>query len=1268
MTQGSGRAVHRSVTGDNGAVTTTWEGKGTMARETQQRRRGTGARSVARILLAGMIGLATLSVALVASGGTAGAAALILAPGTAGYSPGGGANTFGLGALISGGTPDAATLSITGQPASGTATASATGYITYTPGAATSGNQVVTYQICTAPATNCGTGTVTFYDAQNEIFGEAVTVSVSGINITEDVEQTLSLGVIVPTNPVAGSTISASLAPAPSVIPSSDSGATLNDVSGIDAIFPIPTGLTYVAGSVGLSGGDSTVGPQTTVHYCTAASSVCTAQTTGNYHTTYPYLEEETNSTYKIPPSTITLPTATAQFTVTGTAGSTIKATVSEFDITTYVTDSGFNVTVPFDGYPAADCGSSGCSSTPVYQAQTLFTTTIAAPPPPPTITGISPATGSTLGGTSVTIAGSNLANATAVDFGSTAATVTADTATSITATAPAGTGTVNVSVTTANGTGTSPTQYVYVAPPPPPTITGISPATGPNAGGTSVTITGTNLANATAVDFGTTATAALADSATSITVNSPAGSGTVDVTVTTGGGTATAPTQFAYLAPPASPVISSISPSSGAEIGGTAVTITGTGLNGATAVDFGSSPGSVTADSATSITVTSPAGSGSVTVAVTTPGGTGTSPSQFTYLAPPPPPTLTGITPSSGPTTGGTAVTLTGTNLANATGVTFGTSPGTVTADTATSITVTSPAGVGSVNVTVSTLGGATAAPSQFTYITPAGFPVVTHVSPAGGPFSGGTVVTITGTNLSYASQVSFGAQPAFFYNVSATSITAVAPAGSGAVDISVTTPSGTSSPNPAADTFTYAAPAPTVNNVSPSSGPATGGTAVTLTGTGLAGASTVDFGTTAGTITADSNTSITVLSPPGTGTVQVTVTVASATSAGAGFTYNATPAPAVTAVAPATGPWSGGTTVTITGTNLWSATGVSFGTQPAFFYGVTATTITAVAPAGSGAVDVTVTTPAGTSPANPSADTFTYAAASPTLAGASPSSGPTTGGTAVTLTGTGLAGASAVDFGTNAGTVTADTATSITVLSPPGTGSVQVTVTVGGVTSAGTGFSYTAASAPVITSVSPATGTTSGGTTVTITGTGLWSTSAVSFGSQPAFFTAVTATSVTATAPAGAVGAVDITVTTPAGTSAANPSADTFTYTSAPVGAVAHAAVASAPSGSSGGTGGNGGPAPALSSFVATPVIAAISLPATTGTGQQTVTITGSGLSWATQVDFGGRPVYFTNVTDSSITAFVPGGTGTVVVTVLNATGHGSVPSGAADFSYPS
>ena len=72
-----------------------------------------------------------------------------------------------------------------------------------------------------------------------------------------------------------------------------------------------------------------------------------------------------------------------------------------------------------------------------------------------------------------------------------------------------------------------------------PPTVTGLNPNSGPAAGGTLVTITGTSFTGATVVDFGTTAATDLTVvNDTSITADSPAGTGTVDVTVTTPAGT----------------------------------------------------------------------------------------------------------------------------------------------------------------------------------------------------------------------------------------------------------------------------------------------------------------------------------------------------------------------------------------------------------------------------------------------------------------------------------------------------------------------------------------------------------------------------------------------------------------------------------------------------------------------------------------------------------------------------------------------------------
>jgi hypothetical protein len=153
-----------------------------------------------------------------------------------------------------------------------------------------------------------------------------------------------------------------------------------------------------------------------------------------------------------------------------------------------------------------------------------------------------------------VTIAGANFTGASAVSFGGTAAaSFTVDNAGQITAASPAhAAGTVDITVTTIGGpSATSASdQFTFVAV---PTVTGVTPTSGPVAGGTTVTISGTDLTGASAVSFGGTAAASFTvDNAGQITATSPAhANGTVDITVTTVGGTSTtsASDQFTFAA-----------------------------------------------------------------------------------------------------------------------------------------------------------------------------------------------------------------------------------------------------------------------------------------------------------------------------------------------------------------------------------------------------------------------------------------------------------------------------------------------------------------------------------------------------------------------------------------------------------------------------------------------------------------------------------------------------------------------------------------------
>ena len=221
------------------------------------------------------------------------------------------------------------------------------------------------------------------------------------------------------------------------------------------------------------------------------------------------------------------------------------------------------------------------------------------------------------------------------------------------------------------------------------PVITGVSPDGGSTTGETTVTITGSRLAGATVVRFGGVAGTITADSSTQITVTSPpssvtdditmttaaitsdsgtqvaaTGADTVDITVTTRAGTSkiTPADRYTYTAP--RPAVRGVSPDSGATAGRTTVTITGTGLAGATSVRFGAAPAAIAADSSTQITVDTPPGRGTVTVIVTTPAGTSaiTNASHYAYTTRPKlTQSISFTAPPSGTPGGSAALSVTG-------------------------------------------------------------------------------------------------------------------------------------------------------------------------------------------------------------------------------------------------------------------------------------------------------------------------------------------------------------------------------------------------------------------------------------------------------------------------------------------------------------------------------------------------------------------------------------------------------------------------------
>jgi len=260
--------------------------------------------------------------------------------------------------------------------------------------------------------------------------------------------------------------------------------------------------------------------------------------------------------------------------------------------------------------------------------------------------------------------------------------------------------------------------------------------------------------------------------------------------------------------------------------------------------------------------------------------------------------PTITSVVPDTSPLTGGKTVIINGTNFTNnaqsaTISVTFGGVPSpnvTVVSDSQISA-VTPPHAAGTVNVMVTTPDGQSASASDaFTYA-PAP-PTMSSVSPTSGPVTGGTAVTIIGTNFVSGATVSFGGTSASGVSfVSSTQLKATTPThAAGTVTVAVTNPDGTQTA--LANAFTYGASSVAVSRVSPISGPAAGGTQVTISGSNFQSGLSVTFGGLAATAVMISNSTTVLATTPAhsAGSVSVTVTNPNgqSTSLPSGFAYH--------------------------------------------------------------------------------------------------------------------------------------------------------------------------------------------------------------------------------------------------------------------------------------------------------------------------------------------------------------------------------------------
>ena len=297
-----------------------------------------------------------------------------------------------------------------------------------------------------------------------------------------------------------------------------------------------------------------------------------------------------------------------------------------------------------------------------------------------------------------------------------------------------------------------------------------------------------------------------------------------------------------------------------------------------------------------------------------------------------PPAPAVTGFTPASGLV--GTSVTINGSNLTGASSVTFNGTAAAFTVTSSSAIQTTVPAGATSGPISVITPGGTASSSSAFTVLSP---PTISSFTPTSA--LAGASVTITGTNFSGSTAVSFNGTAAAFVVTSDTQIQTTVPAGATTGPLRVTAPGGSVTSGSPINTASVIAP--TIASFTPASGGV--GVSVTITGTNFTGVADVKFNGAAAAFTVVSDTSIQATAPAGvtSGPLSVTTPGGTATSAS-----SFTAAPTIASFTPATG--AAGASVTITGTNFTGATDVKFNGTAAAFTVASATSIRRTVPSG--------------------------------------------------------------------------------------------------------------------------------------------------------------------------------------------------------------------------------------------------------------------------------------------------------------------------------
>ncbi|GAA4032866.1 hypothetical protein GCM10022409_16440 [Hymenobacter glaciei] len=594
---------------------------------------------------------------------------------------------------------------------------------------------------------------------------------------------------VTATNPAPGGGTSAGVnftvtTPAPTIVSFTPTSGLANGTVTVTVTGTDFTGATAVTlNGVAITG-------FTVVNSTTITFTVPTGATSGTIAVTTPAGTATSTATFTVtlpaPNITSLAPNTTAAgsaaFTLTVNGTGFLSGSVVNFNgtalTTTFVSATQLTAAVPASAVATVGTYNVTVANPSANQGGTSAAATFTVTTPAPTIASFTPTSGLANGTVTVTVMGTDFTGATAVTLNGVAITgFTVVNATTITFTVPAGATSGTIAVTTPAGTATSTASFIVT-----PTITALSPNAQVVGGSAlTLTITGTNFTPASTVNFNNVSYTSTSATATTIVVTIPASVlntlGAYPVSVTTAGGTSNVFT-FTVSNPSTAGAYENFEAGTKTSYAAGTVTLTSGVWNFSNAL-IGDSfadkfnglksarirPGGFIA-----MNFDKPNGAGTVVINAALYGTTDTGASFLLEQS-----TDGGLTYTA---VAGAPAALTSTLTAYTFTVNTAGNVRLRISNTVTSTTVTTPR----INIDDISISNFTAAPT------------ITSFTPTtGGP---GTIVTITGTNLTGATAVRIGTfNVPVFTVVNATTITLTVPSGTGSVNglVSVTTPGGT-------------------------------------------------------------------------------------------------------------------------------------------------------------------------------------------------------------------------------------------------------------------------------------------------------------------------------------------------------------------------------------------------------------------------------------------------------------------------------------------